>query len=43
MSISTEEIRPVFDALVKNQKGVSGSQSQVKAEFKKSDCRQANG
>jgi len=43
MSISTEEIRLVLDVLVKNQKEVSGSHGQVKAELKKSDCRQANG
>jgi hypothetical protein len=43
MSISTEEIRPVLDASVKDQKEVSGRHGQVRAEFKKSDCRQADG
>jgi hypothetical protein len=33
MSISTEEIRPVLDALVKNQKEVSGSQCHIIADF----------
>jgi hypothetical protein len=35
MSISTEEIRPVLDALVKDQKEVSESYGQIRAELEK--------
>jgi hypothetical protein len=36
--MSAEEIRQALDALVKDQKEVSGGHGQIRAEFKKSGC-----